>query len=107
LSKIKIDFTEVCKVDPIILTDDAEFKGYQTVVVQEISIKTKNTAYKKEVYYSPSQHQTYIGKLPTGIEGEFGPEVKSLIITLKHASNVSEPSNCSILCGIHRSFLGN
>ena len=53
LSKIKIDFTEVCKVDPLILPEDAEFKGYQTVVVQEISINTKNTAYKKEVYYSP------------------------------------------------------
>jgi len=91
LSKIKIDFTEVCKVDPIILPDDAEFKGYQTVVVQEISINTQNTAYKKEVYYSPSQHQTYIGKLPKGIEGEFGSELKSLIITLKHASNMSEP----------------
>jgi FtsZ-binding cell division protein ZapB len=91
LSKIKIDFTEVCKVDTIILPEDAEFKGYQTVVVQEISINTKNIAYKKEVYYSPSQHQTYIGKLPKGIEGEFGPELKSLIITLKHASNMSEP----------------
>jgi len=91
LSKIKIDFTEVCKVDPLILPEDAEFKGYQTVVVQEITINTKNTAYKKEVYYSRSQHQTYIGKLPKGIEGEFGSELKSLIITLKHASNMSEP----------------
>ncbi|MGZ5191932.1 MAG: hypothetical protein ACXWCZ_13050, partial [Flavisolibacter sp.] len=91
LSKIKIDFTEVCKVDPLILPEDAEFKGYQTVVVQEISINTKNTAYKKEIYYSPSQHQTFIGKLPKGIEGEFGSELKSLIITLKHASNMSEP----------------
>lgn len=91
LSKIKIDFTEVCKVDPLILPEDAEFKGYQTVVVQEISINTKNTAYKKEIYYSPSQHQTFIGKLPKGIEGEFGSGLKSLIITLKHASNMSEP----------------
>lgn len=91
LSKIKIDFTEVCKVDPLILPEDAEFKGYKTVVVQEISVNTKNTAYKKEIYYSPSQHQTFIGKLPKGIEGEFGSELKSLIITLKHASNMSEP----------------
>jgi hypothetical protein len=45
----------------------------------------------KEVYYSPSQHKTYTGELPKGVEGEFGPGVKSLIITLKHASNVSEP----------------
>ncbi len=91
LSKIKINFTEDCKVDTSILPEDAVFKGYETVVVQDITITTKNTAYRKEIWYSPSQHRTYLGKLPHGIEGEFGTGVKSLIITLKHASNVSEP----------------
>jgi FtsZ-binding cell division protein ZapB len=90
IPKIKIDCTEVCTVDPDILPDDAEFKGYQNVIVQEISIKTKNTEYRKEVYYSPSQHKTYIAKLPLGVEGEFGSELKSLIYTLKHAANMSE-----------------
>lgn len=90
IPKIKIDCTEVCTVDPDILPDDAEFKGYQSVIVQEISIKTKNTEYRKEVYYSPSQHKTYIAKLPLGVEGEFGSELKSLIYTLKHAANMSE-----------------
>lgn len=83
LHKIKIDRTEVCKVDQNILPEDAEFKGYDTVTVQEISIKTENVQYKKEIYYSPSQHKTYIAKLPCDIEGEFGPELKSLIYTLK------------------------
>jgi FtsZ-binding cell division protein ZapB len=91
ISKIKIDCTEFCRVDPNILPVDAQFKGYLSVIVQEISIKTKNTEYKKEVYYSPSQHKTYIAKLPPGVEGEFGPELKSLIYTLKHAANMSEP----------------
>jgi len=91
LSKIKIDVTEDCKVDPSNLPEDAVFKDYDTVVVQDIIITTKNTAYRKEVWYSPSQHRTYRGELPHGIEGEFGNGVKSLIITLKHASNVSEP----------------
>ena len=31
--KIKIGRTEVCKVDKSILPDDAEFKGYQNVIV--------------------------------------------------------------------------
>jgi hypothetical protein len=91
LSKIKIDITEICKVDPSILPEDAVFKGYETVVVQDIIITTKNTAYKKEIFYSPSQKKTYMAALPNGIDGEFGHGVKSLIITLKHASNVSEP----------------
>lgn len=89
--KIKIDRTEVCKVDQKLLPDDAEFKGYQSVVVQEIVIKTDNVEYKREIYYSPSQHKTYMGKLPPEIEGEFMPGVKSLICTLKHVANVSEP----------------
>ena len=89
--KIKIDRTEVCKVDQKLLPDDAEFKGYQNVVVQEIVIKTENVEYMKEIYYSPSQNKTYMGKLPPEIEGEFGPGVKSLVCTLKHVANVSEP----------------
>ena len=60
LSKIQIQFTEVCKVDRSILPEDAEFKGYETVVVQDIVISTKNTAYKKEIFYSPSQNKTYM-----------------------------------------------
>nr|QNO45178.1 hypothetical protein GMDKAGHH_00031 [Methanosarcinales archaeon ANME-2c ERB4]QNO46021.1 hypothetical protein OOGCPJEC_00006 [Methanosarcinales archaeon ANME-2c ERB4]QNO50348.1 hypothetical protein DELCLCLG_00002 [Methanosarcinales archaeon ANME-2c ERB4] len=89
--KIKIDRVEVCEVDKDILPDDAEFKGYQDVVVQEIIIKTDNIMYKKEIYYSPSQKKTYMGKTPDEIEGEFGPGVKSTVCMLKHVTNVSEP----------------
>lgn len=89
--KIKIDRTQICKVDKSDLPEDAVFKGYQSVIVQEISIKTDNVEYKKEVYYSPSQQKTYLGKLPLGVEGEFGPGVKSLVRTLKHVVNTSEP----------------
>jgi hypothetical protein len=88
--KIKIDCVEVCEVDKDILPDDAEFKGYQSVVVQEIVIKTDNVEYRKEIYYSSSQKKTYMGKTPSEIEGEFGPGVKSAVLTLKHVSNVSE-----------------
>ncbi len=88
--KMKIDRVEVCEVDKDILPDDAEFKGYQSVVVQEIIIKTDNVEYKKEIYYSPSQKKTYMGKTPSEIDGEFAPGVKSMIYTLKHVANVSE-----------------
>ncbi len=89
--KIKIDRTKPCKVDQSSLPEDAEFKGYQEVVVQEISIKTDNVLYRREVYYSASQKKTYLGALPAGVEGEFGNGVKSLVYTLKHVANMSEP----------------
>lgn len=88
--KIKIDRTEICRVNQTDLPDDAEFKGYQDIVVQGIIIKTDNVEYKKEVYYSASENKTYIGKLPTWVEGEFSPEIKSLVYTTKHVSNMSE-----------------
>ena len=50
-----------------------------------------NTNYRIEIFYSPSEHKTYSGKLPDGIKGEFGPGVRSLVITLSHVANVSEP----------------
>ena len=88
--KIKVDRTEICKVNQNELPNDVEFKGYQSIVVQEISIKTDNIEYRKEIYYSPSQNKTYIGKLPIGIEGEFGPGIKSLTKIMKYDSNMSE-----------------
>ena len=99
--KIKIDRVVVCEVAKDILPDDAEFKGYQNVVVQEIKIITDNVEYRKEIYYSPSQNKTYMGKTPSEIEREreFGPGVKSTILTLKHVANESESK-------IHE-FLGN
>ncbi len=45
--KIKIDRTEICMVDQTDLPDDLEFKGYQTVVVQGILIKTDNVEYQR------------------------------------------------------------
>jgi hypothetical protein len=46
-----------------------------------------------------SEHKTYSGELPGGIKGEFGPGIRSLVITLNHIANVSEPK-------IHE-FMGN
>lgn len=88
---IQIDRSEVCKVDQSKLPADAEFKGYENVVVQEILIRTDNVEYKKEVFYSASEKRTYVGELPTGIVGEFGPGIRSLVCTLKYVANMSQP----------------
>ena len=58
--KIKINRTEICKVDQTDLPDDVEFKGYQTVVVQGILIRTDNVEYQKEVYYSPVRQEVIL-----------------------------------------------
>jgi len=101
-AEIVIDRTEVCKVDRAKLPADAEFKGYEKVVVQEILIKTDNVEYQKEVFYSRSEKRIYMGELPAGIVGEFGPGIRSLVCTLKYVANMSQPKIEELLenCGI-------
>lgn len=88
--KIKINRREVCKLDKDKLPADAIFKGHLTKIVQDINITTDNIEFRKEIYYSPSQKKTFIALLPDGYDGEFGPNIKSLIISLYHDSYMTE-----------------
>ena len=81
----------VCHVDKTILPKDAQFKGYDPVVVQDIKFEAFNTLFLKEKYYSPSLKKTYLAPLPPGYEGEFGPAIKSLAIKLSFDTNVTQP----------------
>ena len=47
-----------------------------------------------------------MGKLPQEIKGKFGPGVKSLVCTLKHVVNVSEPKNLDCLKSWFRNYMG-
>jgi len=89
--EVRIDRKEILKVDAKQLPADAEYKGYETVVVQDIQIKTDNVLFYKEKYYSASRHKTYLAQLPPGYGGQFGPGIKSLILTLYFGVGTSEP----------------
>lgn len=89
--RIEIDRTEKLRVDAGELPADAEFKGYETVVVQDIQIRTDNVCFEKEKYYSPSQQKTYLARLPVGYEGAFGPGVRAMVLNLYYACAMTEP----------------
>lgn len=91
LPEIKIDREEKCKVDTEQLPEDAQFKGYKDKVVQDLIIKTDNVKFKREKYYSPSMHKIWLGKVPVGYEGDFGPHINSNIISMKYVNNMSNP----------------
>jgi len=91
VDKIEIDREEKLVVDKRELPTDAQFKGYEPVVVQDIQIKTDNVRFWKEKYYAPSTRKSYLASLPTGYEGEFGPGLRSLVISLYYASGMTEP----------------
>jgi hypothetical protein len=91
VTKIKIDREEVVRVDPAQLPPDAEFKGYEDVVVQDIKLETDNVLFRKEKFYSPTERKSYLAELPAGYEGQFGPGIKATTIVLYYAINTSEP----------------
>jgi hypothetical protein len=88
---IQVNREQVLHVDPAQLPADAEFKGYDDVIVQDIEIKTDNVLFHKEKFYSASERKAYLAELPCGYAGQFGPGVKALTIVLYHAANMSEP----------------
>jgi hypothetical protein len=85
---IKIDREEILEYPQDKLPPDAEFKGYQEVIIQDIILSTDNVLFRKEKYYSPSEGKTYLAELPCGYEGEFGPGIKALVISLYYGGNM-------------------
>src|SRR6266496_4005668 len=57
--RIQIDRTERVAVDPATLPADAVFKGYETVVVQDLVLRTATIAFEQEVWYSASERRRY------------------------------------------------
>lgn len=101
--KVQINRDEICPVSKKNLPDDAIFKGYSTVILQDLMIQPDNIRFLIENYYSPSTRKTYSGSRPDGYEGEYGPGIKSLIIGLKFCCNVSESAIKAFLTyhGVH------
>ena len=89
--EISIDRVEKCKVNRDELPCDAQFKGSKPKVVQDVIIKSDNVRFEREIYWSRSEHKTYIGEVPTGYEGDFGPNINSEIVSLKYVCNMSIP----------------
>ena len=89
---IKIDRVERCEVNKNELPPDAEFKGYEPVIIQDIKITTDNIKFERAAYYSASLSRTYLGPLPPGYKGQFGPGVKSLVLDLYQDGGMTEPA---------------
>ena len=95
--RIRIDREQVAQVDPDRLPPDAEFKGYEDVVVQDVLFRTDNVLFHKEKFYSPSQHQTYLASLLPSYHGQFGPGIRSLALVFYYGARMSEPKVAELL----------
>jgi hypothetical protein len=88
---IPIDREQTLTVDPASLPPDAEFKGYDEVVVQDVVARTDNVLFRKEKFYSPAAGQSYVADLPAGYHGEFGPGIHALVLVFYFACQMTEP----------------
>jgi regulator of replication initiation timing len=95
--KIAIDREVTLKVEGSQLPEDAQFKGYEEVVIQDIAFHTDNIKFRRENYYSPSQKRTYLAPLPAGYIGQFGPAVKAWVLSLYFGGRMSEPKILEVL----------
>jgi len=58
-ARITINREQVLTVDPGMLPPDAEVKGHEDVIVQDVVIQTDNVRFRKEQYDAPSTGHTY------------------------------------------------
>jgi FtsZ-binding cell division protein ZapB len=88
---IPVDREQDLTVDPATLPPDAEFKGYEEVVVQDVVVRTDNVRFRKEKFYSAAERRTYLAELPAGYTGEFGPGIHALVLVFYFACQMTEP----------------
>ena len=100
LDRIQIDREELLPLDREALPPDAEFKGYEDVVVQDLVFRTDNVKFRKEKYYSASMGKTFLAPLPQGYGGEFGPNLKSLCMVYSQLCNMTEPKIADLLANM-------
>ena len=89
---LRIDETIERPVDPEKMPPDAERMEDEEVIFQDIEIKPRNIRFKRHVYYSPTENKWVRGLLPKGYDqGDFGADLRSLILSLKYCGNMTEP----------------
>jgi hypothetical protein len=90
-AEIHIDREEVVDVDREKLPTDTQPKGREDVVLQDLLVHTDNVCFHKQKYYSALAQKTYLSELPKGYEGEYGPGLKTLIMTMYFRMGTSDP----------------
>jgi hypothetical protein len=81
-----------CPVDPATLPPDAVRIADESKVVQDVVIKPRNIRFQRHVYYSAERNKYFRGPLPIGYDlGDFGADLRALILSMKYCGNMSEP----------------
>jgi len=99
-AEIRIDREQTLEVNRSLLPEDAEFKGCEDVVVQDIKLETDNVLFHKEKYYAKSTQQSYLAEMPRGYCGQYGPGIQAVVLTFYYGMGASEPKILEFLANV-------
>ena len=77
----------------------SRFKGYDDIVVQDLSLRVRATRFRRERWTTPSG-EAVSGTLPAGIVGGFGPDLRRLILALHVQGQVTTDRLTALLTGM-------
>jgi len=96
---LAVDREQTLVCDRTTLPADARRKGYTRVLVQDLRVQRETICFLREKWYAPSTGKTYLAPLPAGYQGQFGPQLKQLALTLYWEAQLSEASLLTFLHG--------
>lgn len=98
-AQLVVDRTERLVVERAALPADAEFKGYERVIVQDLVLRRDTICFAKEKWYARSTGRSYLAPLPAGYRGQFGPGLRALVLSLAYAGHMSEAKILELVRG--------
>lgn len=87
--KTRLEIHSKTRIKPQSLPEGAVFNGCQRFTVQDIVFQPHNTVYELERWRLPNG--TYVtGKLPTSIQGHYGPQLVTYVLHQYYSCRVTE-----------------
>ena len=66
----------------------SRFKGYESVLVQDLVLHARVIRYRRECWAMPDG-RTVLAPLPVGVAGRFGPELRRFVLAQHHQGQVT------------------
>ena len=77
-------------LEPLLLPEGAQLRGYRDFVVQDLKIESFNTCYRR-AKYQLADGSYLTAPLPEHVRGHFGPKLRAYVLYQHHHNQVTQP----------------